>query len=388
MKTRIGQTVEFGRDGDARDYQAYGWSLPEDGYNWTDGPAAGLVVPLPEAPHGFFIELFFWVNGGADATGSQRIIASVNGRPIGQATAYGRMRLVFRAPRLAPTDSRVIINLELPDAARPAHRKDDRVLGLAVMSLRIMPLLEAVPAFNARTCAIPLAADDKSAVELAQRITGLTIADIAMKIESLGFNCEPGFFQRKCGVEPLGLLRFAGVIIHKLIASIDDGFAELGNTATIDPIPDELGLKDWVVYERRHTLRYHTWVRIGDATAETIREREAKKLPFLKNKFFEDIEDGTKIFVHQHNRIMPDAEILALFLAIRRRGPGALLCIGPADDAHQPGLVEEIYPGLMRGYFGHFSSLANGRELSMPEWLAVCANALTLRNNLTLAKAS
>jgi hypothetical protein len=241
-----------------------------------------------------------------------------------------------------------------------------------------MPLSEPVHASRLRSCAIPPAPDTKSAIELAQRVTGLSIADIAMKIESLGVNCEPGFFQRKCGVEPLSLLRFSGVIIHTLIASIDDGFADLGNMANIDPVPDEADLKDWIIYERKHMLRYHSWVRIGDATAEAMRKREAKKLPFLKNKFLEDLEDGEKIFVHQHNRIMPDEEILALFLAIRRRGPGALLCIGPADAAHQPGLVEEICPGLMRGYFSHFSSAGVGRDLSMPQWLAVCTNALSL----------
>lgn len=390
MKTQISKAIKFGRDGDAQDFQAYGWSHPEDGFTWTDGPVAGLVFPAPEAPYGLFIELFFWVNGGTNGAGTQRIIASVNGRPAGTATANGRMRLAFRCARLPPADSRIVINLDLPDAARPTHGKDPRMLGLAVMSLRIMPLLETAQIPDKRTCPSILANDKKTAAELAERQTGLTVAELAMKIESLGVNCEPGFFQRKCGIEPLSLLRFSGVVLYNLTRSIDDGFADLGEKASIDPVPDEADLKDWIIYERRHSLRYHTWVKIGDASIEDMKKREAKRLPFLRNKLLDDLEEGKKIFVHMQSRTLLDAEIWPLFLAIRRRGPGALLVIGPSDPEHPPGVVEEIAPGLMRGYFSHFSQANIGKDLSMPQWLAVCTGAWNLRNNIAapLTKAS
>ncbi len=389
MKTTIAQTITFGRKGDARDYQAYGWSVPEDGFTWTDGPTAGLILPVPSAPHGFFLEFYFWVNGGPKHIDTQRVIVSVNGRQVGQATAAGRMRLAFRAPPVKLPAGRLIVNLDLPDAAKPTYGNDSRTLGLAMISLRIMPLAEAVTHVRPRTSSLPPAPDKATAIELAERITGLSVSDLAMRIESLGKNCEPGFFQRKCGAEPISLLRFSGLYLFCLVTSIDDGFPGLGDTARIDPVPDEADLKDWIIYERRHMLRYHTWVGIKDATAEDMRAREAKRLPFLRRKLLEDLENGEKIFVHLHNREMPDEEIWPLFLAIRRRGPGALLCICAADETHPPGHVEEIVPGLMRTYFSHFSSAGIGRELSMPEWLAACTNAwLLTRQSVPASKAA
>jgi hypothetical protein len=41
-------------------------------------------------------------------------------------------------------------------------------------------------------------------------------------------------------------------------------------------------------------------------------------------------------------------------------------------------MVEEIFPGLMRGYFSRFTSPDNRRDPCMPEWLAVCTHALLL----------
>ena len=381
MKTRIEQIVNFGRDGNAADFYAYGWSVPEDGFTWTDGLAAGLVLPAPKAPHGLYIELFFGVHGPQNGTGSQRLIMSVNGLEVGQSRVKGRMRLAWRVPPLGKMDRRLLIGLALPDAEKPVHEKDPRVLGLAVTSLRIMPLTEPDTDFTPRISAFPVSYDVESASSLTERVTGLTVSQLAMTIESMGVNCEPGFFQRKCGAEPLSLLRFSGVIMHCLVPSLDDGFADIGNTDALDPVPDETDLKDWIIYERRHTLRYHTWVRVPDASIDQMKRREAKRLPFLRNKLLEDLELGEKIFVHQDRRVIADEELVPLALAIRRRGPGRLLSIGPADPAHQAGMVEEIRPGLMRGYFSQFSDALAGKDLSVPEWLAVCMNAWLLARN-------
>jgi hypothetical protein len=226
---------------------------------------------------------------------------------------------------------------------------------------------------------MPLASDANSALDFAMRITKLTAAQLALNLESLGANCEPGFFQRKCGVEPLSLLRFSGVTLYSLVASIDDGFTGLGDRATIDPVPEETTLRDWIIYERRHLLRYHTWVRISDASRETMKSREAKRLPFLRAKLLEDLNDGLKTFVHVTSQPISDAEIWPLFLAIRRRGRGRLLVIGPSDYSHQAGMVEEIYSGLMRGYFDDFFHGQIGK-ISMPAWFAVCTGAWLLQH--------
>jgi hypothetical protein len=333
----------------------------------------------PDAPYGFFIELLFIVHGFPDGAGTQRLIVSVNGREIGTSIVRGRVRLAWNVPPLPQRDSHMVINFGLPDAIQPSHGSDQRYLGISATSLRIMKLLEPMLDFPVRITALTPANEPRIAKAITERMTTLTPAQLALNFESLGVNCEPGFFQRKCGVEPLGLLRFSGVLLHSLVNSIDDGFAGLGDAAKIDPVPDESDLKDWVIYERRHLLRYHTWVRVSDATIDELKNREAKRLPFLKRKFFEDLEEGRKIFIHLDNRVIPDEELWPLFLAIRRRGRGRLLCIGPAAPTNPAGMVQEIAPGLMRGYFSHFSVVED--DLSMTEWLAICCSAWLLGNS-------
>jgi hypothetical protein len=380
MRTTIDRVISFGRAGNAQDCYAYGWSVPETGFTWTDGKAAGLVLPAPNAPFGFFMELFFWVNGGLDGAGTQRLALFVNGAEIGRSVTRHRMRLAWYVPPLPARDDRLIVNLDLPDARRG---DDPRLLGLAMMSMRLMPLVERPAPFVRRIAAIPPLDDEAAARALVERVTTMPLRQLALELESLGANCEPGFFQRRCGAEPLSLLRFSGIVLYELVASIDCGFAGLGDEASIDPIVDETDLSDWIIYERRHLIRYHTWVRVSDASAEAMKRREVKRLPFLQRKLLEDLGDGTKTFVYQQDRAISDAELLPLFLAVRRWGRGALLCIAPAEEDHPAGLVREICPGLMRGYFSRFSNSQTG--LSMPDWLAVCAAAWILRMAAPLA---
>lgn len=44
------------------------------------------------------------------------------------------------------------------------------------------------------------------------------------RFESLGQNCEFGLLQRRCGAEPLGLLRFSSVRLERLIHGIRANF--------------------------------------------------------------------------------------------------------------------------------------------------------------------
>ena len=51
--------------------------------------------------------------------------------------------------------------------------------------------------------------------------------ELVVHFESLGDNCELGLVQRRAGVEPLGLLRFAGVPLRNLVRGLNARFANI-----------------------------------------------------------------------------------------------------------------------------------------------------------------
>src|SRR4029077_19430059 len=57
---------------------------------------------------------------------------------------------------------------------------------------------------------------------------------LMMRFESLGENCEFGLAQRRCGAEPLGLLRFASAPLPVLLAGLRGRFEGMGDPEQID----------------------------------------------------------------------------------------------------------------------------------------------------------
>ena len=47
-----------------------------------------------------------------------------------------------------------------------------------------------------------------------------------------------------------------------------------------------------------------------------------------------------------------------------------------ADDAHPPGTVERIEPGLMKGYMDRFAPGEDAHNMSLDCWVTLCRNAV------------
>jgi hypothetical protein len=96
------------------------------------------------------------------------------------------------------------------------------------------------------------------------------LAKLLMGFESLGDNCEFGLVQRIGGVEPLGLLRFAGihlpveVRLQRLIDGLIKGFEGVGSADSISvSLEGAPGRREYIVSESRYKLRYHTFISEG-----------------------------------------------------------------------------------------------------------------------------
>src|ERR1700733_4757174 len=104
------------------------------------------------------------------------------------------------------------------------------------------------------------------------------LSELLYELESIGDNCEFGIVQRHHGVEPLGLLRWAGLKLHMLLNALDDEFAALGR-------PENLQLRqlntEYLVRDTGYGIHYHPFVHVDRMTPEALIEREVVRIGFL-----------------------------------------------------------------------------------------------------------
>ena len=209
----------------------------------------------------------------------------------------------------------------------------------------------------------------------AERATGTSLQSLLTDFEMLSGNCDMGLFQRALGVEPLGLLRFAGAEQGVAIKGLDTRFADIGQhlLATVS------AENEWMISDR-FGLQFHSG-HFADAIDECgVIAAERKKIGFLKRKFLEDIEEGQKIFVFADRFGLPVEGAMALHLALCRHGNHRLLWVRHGRPWHR-GMVEEVLPGLLLGHFepnappmiAHISGLS---------WLSVMVNAHLLATQI------
>ncbi len=294
--------------------------------------------------------------------------------------------LAFYVPAHVFKEDAIRVTFEHPDAVRPVDvgsSGDGRKLAFAVRALRLLALDEPKPEAASRRSAdwLDISQDSNSttAMATAERAVGMPIAALLGQFASVGDNCEFGIFQRKCGAEPLGLLRFSTARLTPLIQGIDNGFEGLAEPGDVVPQVARGAWSEWMIYEKRYELDYHTEIREEDATAEQVLGQENAKLRFLRRTFIEDLKDGRKIYVcKRSDPLLTLDEVMPLFLALNRHAANRLLWVVAADEAHPAGTVVEVLPGLMRGHIERFAPPENVPSLSVPGWLAVCVNAWQL----------
>ncbi len=196
------------------------------------------------------------------------------------------------------------------------------------------PATGAETAQPARSKPVPAASEPTARPEFAPLLT---------RFESLGENCEFGLVQRRCGIEPLGLLRFSSTPLPPLLNALRGRFAGMGQPDTIE-IEVAASGREYMVFDRRYGFRYHAWVKLGEMAPEAIHAREVRRLPFLIRKLVEDLTEGEKIFVFHGMQPLAEREARELADAIRLYGPGTLLWVELADAVHPPGAVRRSRP--------------------------------------------
>jgi hypothetical protein len=184
--------------------------------------------------------------------------------------------------------------------------------------------------------------------------------------------------QRRCGAEPLSLLRFANTLLPSLLRGLDVGFEGLGERDDLTFRLEGRMKPEYIIQEQRYGLVYHTFRYRGEIDEAKFVTSEASRLKFLVRKFVEDLQGGDKILVCKRNAPLREEEILPVVAGVNVYGPNTVLWVVPADREHPPGSVHWVMPGLIQGYIDRFAPNENAHDLSLEIWLELCVNAFEL----------
>ncbi|WP_428534462.1 hypothetical protein [Rhodopila sp.] len=379
MMTSISDKITFGRGGNARPHQLYGWNVGEDGFTWTLRHESALSLPKPRSIHGGFVEIMLLPLTRPSGPKCQRVRVRANGEPLGETRLASPALIGFYFHAQSKFDDQFVITIEHPDRFKQSPEADAPDFAVAVKSIRVLDLQEPLAHSVSGSSHVwhpDVTMDDQCLIAAAEEVTGFTVHELMTSFQLVAGDCEFGGVQRACGSDPLGLFRFAGASPFSAVEILDSKFDGIGQD--LDPYVAEHGNREWMIRDRRYGLGYHTRMSANEVSREQVTRAEKRKVSFLCRLFLEELDARQKIFVCADRFDSPPEAMLPLFLALSRYGQNTLLWITRAVSAHQVGSVEEVLPGLMRGYIDRFTPHAVGSKPSLSGWLSVLTNAWLL----------
>ncbi|HEX4261780.1 MAG TPA: hypothetical protein VHY76_11840, partial [Acetobacteraceae bacterium] len=199
----------------------------------------------------------------------------------------------------------------------------------------------------------------------------IAAGELMKNFESLGDNCEFGILQRRCGVEPLGLLRWATSEIVPLIQALGARFDGFGDAANIEIHTGANG--EYTFIDRKFGFRSHTFIKASSISAEAMHAQECRRQSFLRDKMIDTLESGQRIFVYKKATLPPLHAIREIHEGLQRYGRNRLLWVTLADARNAAGTLELVTEGLLRGYIDHFSPYENvPSDISVQCWTTIC----------------
>ena len=362
--------IDFGARGNSAPYRRTGWYPSEQRHTWTMAGASSLELPRPQRAGIYLLAMtlapFVW----KDRLPVQQLTVRINGTVVATFALSEMSSIECRLPwSLLEGKETISVVFQHPNAAKPAEVNgvpDDRVIALAFERISLTGLADIPDASDGRT--------NHSFGEMNEE----PLQELALRFENLGENCEFGLVQRRCGAEPLGLLRFSSTPLGRLIMALKAHFEGIGDPDLVEVRVSNNG-QEYMVLDKKFGFLYHPWVKLGEADAAEIHRRECRRLPFLTRKLVEDLKSAEKIFVYKGMRPLADADVKRLLAAMREYGPTTLLWVALQEDDNTSGTVREIAPGLLKGYVDRFAPGENAHDLSFTAWIEVCRNASWLQ---------
>jgi hypothetical protein len=210
------------------------------------------------------------------------------------------------------------------------------------------------------------------------------------RFESLGANCELGFFLRDRGNEESTLFRWAETVqFPGLVNLIDRDFDGLFQFERLVPYNESMVLDmscstAWhspIVSRLTDQGRSLSAPRLEFVEDETRRRalwaaQNLKMMHFVR-KFREGLQDPRRIYVHKPRvETTTLAEAQRLNAVLRSRGRGRLLFVEVTADPAMIGTVRDGENGLLPGFVDRFAPGEQADDYSGPVWDRICRAAI------------
>jgi hypothetical protein len=366
-------TLRFGWNEQTESLLGKGWGEPEDGFVWALGGRSVLNLPVPvdDAPR---TAIFDMRPRTTTERPQLRLLVQEGGQEAAHLTLPDRLAVAIDL-RPAPGRSTIEVtfhHLDMQSEQPEWHGEPDPPFAWALASLYIVPALPAYlpgqrPRLNGRL-------DDGSLQEMAVRLTGLAIAELAALFEGLGSGCELGLLQQRFACHRPGLLHFAGVRQRELVEALFNGFQGVARRESLSWAVRVAEDRTWRLIEGGYGLSIATPYERFVPPPDKALELEARRLPRLAEKLMEDVVHGERIFVVRFSESAGEAAARAVLASLRSWGDADMLWL-VMDETREPGSVERLPCGLVRG-FVDIPRL--GQKHTLDTILSILANAYVL----------
>jgi hypothetical protein len=365
--------IDFGAEVEDADPMIANWPAPEAGRRWGSGARTNIKLPRPDADGELALLVTVDPFLFPPILRHQTFRITVNGSALKQVQLRHRTTLVCRIDQsLLISRPEIDIVFDHPDMARPdmiSDANDDHAYSVAYLRLALLDAPVTPPA-------PPLAALPELANTPLPHLNDLTEAALLSHFASLGDNCEFGIVQRRVGIEPMDLLRFAGVAMTGLLRGLEAGFEGIDDyEQSAFHIHDGGGVREYVNHVSLYEFEAHTNVLEGEMKITRLIDREMKRLRMLRRTLLDDLRTGTRIFVYKRNDLRNTADFMPLFQRLRIWGPATLLVVVLADAAHPAGTVELVQDGFLKAYIDKFNPYDDAGHPASPLWLDICRQA-------------
>lgn len=206
--------------------------------------------------------------------------------------------------------------------------------------------------------------------------------EILGHFESLGDNCEFGFVQRRSGLEPGGLLRWAFTSPHALIKALEGRFSGIYEYENLVPSSDDM------VRDSRYGISFHTKIRSevrdgkrafiqAEPERRNMHGEEAAKAQYLKTKLIRQLDNAEKVFVYKVNYAVENATMKGLHDGLLAYNSGnTLLLVGCFGKP--PGTVWQASPGMLMASIDRLAPYERADDISYETWLEICCQAVRI----------
>lgn len=201
------------------------------------------------------------------------------------------------------------------------------------------------------------------------------------RFESLGDNCEFGFFLRQAGDERSSFFRWVSVQDYsKVVLFLRNGLSTPFNLYHLLP------LQDYMVQTSKYKFGYHSEMQsdfvdgkrefcVTNARKKAVYLHEINKINHLRAKLLKTLQEEEKIFVVKKDRNEQAKEIKSIAREISLIGSCKVLRVISTKKKRKIGKVKKINKNLYYGYIDQFADYNRADEVSFDCWMAILKEA-------------